>query len=295
MKDLDKTEYDRAKICIESFKCAPELATPEFNAAKIGIHRYSMGAGHTPEHAPKEHAIIILHEPLEVKRRMGGKLKLEHIQPTQNVIINPVNVPHESSWSTQASFSLMFLDPKLIAYAWTEFIDPDEVEILPHFSLVDPTINRIATSLHHKIQSGQLDSAYEDWAALSLGYRLLGTYGVKKIKSIPIDNLSQAQSKLIVDYIRSNLARQISLDALSSLVGMSSGYFGKVFKQSFGTTPSECITGIRLEEAARLLKYTKLPISRIAGMVGIHFDNLPKFFKRKFKVSPSEFRRSIHV
>lgn len=287
---MKKTEYDRAKICLESFKCKPELATPEFNSRTIGIHRYNMGAGHTPEHAPKEHAIIILHQPLEVKRRMGGSLKQEHIQPNQNVIINPANVPHESSWNSHTSFSLMFLDPSLIADAWTEFIDSDLVEILPHFSQSDLTINKIAAALQHRTQSGQLDSWYEQQASLSLGFHLLNTYGAKKIKPISISNLSSVQSQRIVDYIRANLDRQIGLDTLSALVSMSKGYFGIVFKQSFGLTPCQYITIVRLDEAARLLKSTNLPINQIAGMVGIDTDYFPKVFKRRFKILPSKHR-----
>jgi hypothetical protein len=74
MENLDETESDRAKIFLESFNCKPELATPEFNSRTISINRYNLGAGHTPEHAPKEYAIIV-HKPLEVKRRMGVSLK----------------------------------------------------------------------------------------------------------------------------------------------------------------------------------------------------------------------------
>ncbi len=287
---MKKTEYDRAKICLESFKCKPELATPEFNSRTIGIHSYNMGAGHTPEHAPKEHAIIILHQPLEVERRMGGSLKREYIQPNQNVIINPAGVPHESTWNSQTSFSLMFLDPKIVAYAWAEFIDSDLVDILPHFSQIDLTINKIATALQQKIQSGELDSLYEQEASLVLALHLVKTYGAKQIKPVSTSNLSSVQSQRIVDYIRANLDCQIGLDTLSALVGMSTGYFGIVFKQSFGLTPSEYITNIRLEEAARLLKQTNLPISQIANMVGIHPRNFSRFFKCKFGVLASGYR-----
>jgi AraC family transcriptional regulator len=249
-----------------------------------------MGAGHTLEHAPKEHAIIILHQPLEVERRMGGSLKREYIQPNQNVIINPAGVPHESTWNSQTSFSLMFLDPKIVAYAWAEFIDSDLVEILPHFSQIDLTINKIATALQQKIQSGELDSLYEQEASLVLALHLVKTYGAKQIKPVSISNLSTLQSQRIVDYIRANLDRQIGLDTLSALVGMSKGYFGIVFKQSFGLTPSEYITSVRLEEAALLLKHTKLPINQIASMVGIHPCSFSRLFKCKFGVLASIYR-----
>jgi hypothetical protein len=80
MENLDNTEFDRAKICLESFKCKSKLVTPELNSRTIGIHRYNRGAAQTLEHAPKKQAIIIVHDPLEFKRRMGGSIKREHVQ-----------------------------------------------------------------------------------------------------------------------------------------------------------------------------------------------------------------------
>jgi AraC family transcriptional regulator len=196
-------KYDRRKACKDTFACDAKADSSESNWRNIGFCRYEMDACSTPEHTPQEHAIIIVNKPLQIKRRLGGELREELIYPDRNVIINPAHVPQAGEWHHSASFSMIFLDPKIVAHAFYDSIDPDEVEILPHFSQTDPVINSLAATLNDCLADERLNRIYAESAAVILGVHLIRTYGSKKIKLPPKrqDVLTDREMKLITEYM----------------------------------------------------------------------------------------------
>jgi hypothetical protein len=141
-------KYDQKQACQETFACDAEIDSSNANWRNIGFCGYEMDACANPEHTPQEHAIIIVDKPLEIKRRLLGELSEESIYPDFNVIINLAYVPQASEWYNPASFSMMFLNPKIVTYACYQSIEPDEVKTLLHFSQTDLMINSLAETLN---------------------------------------------------------------------------------------------------------------------------------------------------
>ena len=95
----------------------------------------------------------------------------------------------------------------------------------------------------------------------------------------------------VKDYIDQHYARQIRLEDLADLVGMSPVSFSRFFRQRTGRTLSEYIIDIRLGYAARMLAETSINISEISYECG--FNNLSNFnrtFKAKRGFTPRDFR-----
>ncbi len=69
--------------------------------------------------------------------------------------------------------------------------------------------------------------------------------------------LSPAQKRGIVDYVRANLASNISVTELAGLVQMSPSHFARVFKASFGVTPYRFVMQERIEGAKGMLASSK--------------------------------------
>ena len=92
--------------------------------------------------------------------------------------------------------------------------------------------------------------------------------------------------------MRERFREQLTLDQISSELGLSPAYLSTIFKKETGITISQYITDFRIEEAKRLLVTTNDPIARIAEMVGYHDA---KYFSRIFKstvgLKASEYRR----
>ncbi len=92
-------------------------------------------------------------------------------------------------------------------------------------------------------------------------------------------------------YIRSNYARDLSLDEVSRQLNISSYYFSKVFKEGTGENFVEYLNKVRIESAKKLLLESDYSIKSICAMIG-YAD--PNYFSRSFKkyvgTTPTEFK-----
>lgn len=87
-------------------------------------------------------------------------------------------------------------------------------------------------------------------------------------------------------------ARSHTVDSLADHVGMSRAAFASRFRDSFRMGPIELLRTIRLRRAAELLSVSRVPIKRIANMVG--YDSrtcVTRAFTGEYQLSPEEFRR----
>ena len=88
--------------------------------------------------------------------------------------------------------------------------------------------------------------------------------------------------------------RPITIDALASERGMSRSAFGHYFRGHTGLTPARFMTEVRVQEAARLLVTTRLPLARIAHECGFaNANHFSKVFRRFRHQSTGAYRRSV--
>ena len=85
----------------------------------------------------------------------------------------------------------------------------------------------------------------------------------------------------------------MTVDDLAEAAGMSRSAFAKAFAQAYEQTPMEFVQRTRLQNAARLLRTTDLPVKLIAGSTGFasrsHFS---RAFRAAFGADPSAYRRA---
>lgn len=94
----------------------------------------------------------------------------------------------------------------------------------------------------------------------------------------------------IVAYIRENYAQELSLTMLSTKFGLSKSYLSRKFKTITGIGITECITNIRIHNAAMLLLQNKYPVSVIAEKCGFSDSNyFASVFKRIEGVTPLKY------
>ncbi len=95
----------------------------------------------------------------------------------------------------------------------------------------------------------------------------------------------------VVDYIRANL-QEVSLTDIVSLLHFSPSYVSRLIRRQTGFTFQMLLLTLRMEEAARQLKETDLPVDQIAANVGLTGRT---YFYDKFRgiygVTPGAFRR----
>lgn len=92
-------------------------------------------------------------------------------------------------------------------------------------------------------------------------------------------------------YIRQNFSKELSLEDVSRYVDISPYYFSKLFKEETGQTYVEYLTGLRIEQAKKMLGNPSASIKEIC--VGVGYSD-PNYFSRIFKKvtgqTPTEYR-----
>ncbi len=99
-----------------------------------------------------------------------------------------------------------------------------------------------------------------------------------------------------LEYMRGHYAEQLSLAQLAERYYLNPSYFSRIFKENTGETFTDCLIGIRVEEAMKLLRTGKLKVYEISERVGYLSE---KYFFRVFKqytgMSPAEYQRSVSL
>lgn len=94
------------------------------------------------------------------------------------------------------------------------------------------------------------------------------------------------------EYIDEQLLEQLSLDKISSEIGISKYHFIRLFKNTFGISPYQYLKRKKLQLAKQELVLGK-PIAEITFQLG--FADTPTFtkaFKQEFGISPGQMKKS---
>ncbi|HEY8781505.1 MAG TPA: AraC family transcriptional regulator [Mucilaginibacter sp.] len=135
-----------------------------------------------------------------------------------------------------------------------------------------------------------------DFTLKELLIRLMQTQARKLILDNYHKHTGTNRFAYVVEFIKTHLHEEITIDKLSSLCYMSKPSFFRCFKREFGISPVDFIIHERMKMAKKLLKDVNVTISQAAYAVGI--NNLSYFFKlfKRFEgVTPNEFRKGLMV
>ncbi|WP_330961817.1 helix-turn-helix domain-containing protein [Photobacterium sp. 53610] len=105
-----------------------------------------------------------------------------------------------------------------------------------------------------------------------------------------------ARMNSLLEFLRSHLHQQHDLDSLADRVVMTRRTFTRQFHKATGISVGEWLLSERLQRSQELLETTTLPIDSVASQAGFaSATSLRDHFKRKFSVTPSEWRRSFQI
>ena len=93
------------------------------------------------------------------------------------------------------------------------------------------------------------------------------------------------------DYIKENIGRKLTVDAVAASAGLSKYYFLRRFKETTGLTVVDYVNTLRCEYAKELLQTGQYSVKQTAGLCG--FENLSYFtnvFKKYTGLLPSALR-----
>jgi AraC family transcriptional regulator len=105
-----------------------------------------------------------------------------------------------------------------------------------------------------------------------------------------IGGLPWSRLRRVVDHVQANLAGELRLAELSSVVHMSQYHFARLFRKSAGVTPRQFVIQRRIEAATILLADRQAPIGEVARAVGFRsHSHFTTTFRRVTGVTPGNY------
>lgn len=97
----------------------------------------------------------------------------------------------------------------------------------------------------------------------------------------------------VVDYLRTHLARRVTLEELAALAGLSPFHFLRQFQARHHATPQQMLMAFRLSDAKRRLTAGEAPAA-VAAATGLADQaHLTRAFARRYGVTPARYQRQL--
>ena len=133
-------------------------------------------------------------------------------------------------------------------------------------------------------------------AAALLGMDLTPTGNPTAERPHPRGGLAPWQARRLRDYIEEKLDSTIRAKDLAGLVRLSTSYFFRAFRNTFGETPVAYIMKCRMRRAQELMLKSRVSLSQVALECGMcdqaHFSHT---FRRIVGTNPTVWRRQLRL
>lgn len=156
----------------------------------------------------------------------------------------------------------------------------------------DRLVSDLVTRLWTESASGDhVSQLFFDGAVQSIVASLLRKVGGPS--SANLTGASDPRLSRVIDYVESNLAKDLALPELAAIACLSTYHFARAFRSAFGRTPHAFVLDRRMTRAKNLLAKTTLPIAFIARDCGFASQShMTTHFQRKYATTPRRYRQS---
>lgn len=270
----------------------------ELSRGNVRIHRsvYQAPPDRVTSSGIPEHRISLhISNQDHLERRLdGGKLRCASTYPGQLNFV-PAYQNLETLWLNEVELLSLYLPPTLLERTAVESCDrlPRNIELIDRFAIQDPMLEQLFHALYAELQHGKAsDRLYIESLQTVLAGHLLRHHCSSTMTTKPAKGgLSKTKLGQVIDYIKSNISRNISLTELANIAMVSPSHFGKLFKQTMGVAPHQYVLQCRIERAKFLLVNSKLSLVEISQDLGFcnqsHFTNA---FRRYTQLTPQQYR-----
>jgi AraC family transcriptional regulator len=237
---------------------------------------------------------LFMHSGSEVTWRLDGKQALAKVwSPTaasHEMVIVPPGCEFAGRCEGGGQGLWLFIDPESV-------VGDHRVEVLTKKPSVDGSWvkDRLAWMILSEIRKECANGFprgpmfLENAAAVfvsQLGYVL---YDAPRVE--PSRALSDAKLAIVIEYVETNLHRNITLTELANLVDFTPRYFCAAFKEATGRPPHQFQIERRIERAKALLHNPNVSLTEVALGVGFSSQShLNDYFRRIVGVTPARYR-----
>ncbi|HWS86840.1 MAG TPA: AraC family transcriptional regulator [Pyrinomonadaceae bacterium] len=236
---------------------------------------------------------------VDFEEREGGQPWVTNRIRKGSFFLTTGGAPYDVRWKAVSpepfETMLVFIELPVLRRALEEVFGPDatHARLRDASAFDDEALNSLLGLLRGELMREQASPLFVQSLARMIAVHLAREYGETgeethgSSPSLPGHKLRQ-----ITDWMAEHLAEEFNLDRLAARAGLSRFHFQRLFKAATGVTPSCYHIDLRINEARRLLRETKMSVVDVALEVGYtnpsHFAQL---FRRETGLSPSDYRR----
>lgn len=254
-----------------------------FVVTQIGY--YPNAYGHRVEHQNglNEHTYLYCQSGCGVVLMNGKHYTLEKHQ----IICIPSNVPHTYYADAQDPWTFFRIQFTCPASSFKHFMQEGPAY---RNNLSADRVYNISKYLNELMEIANFNytEAYIIISSQLLQIILTYSFICKNTNSADDQN---AVLNRCISYMENHYDKEITLEQLSEVTGLSISYISTIFRANLNTSPINYLIHLRIEKACELLRMSNSKIYEVAYAVG--YDN-PLYFSRLFKkhmnMSPKEYK-----
>lgn len=159
----------------------------------------------------------------------------------------------------------------------------------------DPYLSTLSSVLLSALEEGCAKNRFfVDQLGFSLLAHFAQTYGGLCSRSgLQEGGLAPWQERRAKEIMRVRLASSLTIADVAAECKLTPSHFARSFRRSTGVAPHDYLSGLRIEEAKRLMRTTKLPLADIALICGFGDQSyFTRVFSRNVGASPGAWRRA---
>ncbi len=233
--------------------------------------------------------------PMQVWARFGGDCAATRWMEQGQVNLIPAGQDADWDFRGRPELLLVHISLDLLKAVASDVYgaDLDRVLIPAQLAYPDETANLLARQLLAEAETGFPGTRlFADSITRALCLHLLRRYSsLGAPRPGPQAGISGGRIGRVVEFIRANLAADLSLEQLAGVSGVSASQFGRAFRAQTGQTPHHYLVKVRVEAACGLLEHTALSVIEVALQCGFgqpsHFATT---FRRVVGMTPREYR-----
>jgi AraC family transcriptional regulator len=173
--------------------------------------------------------------------------------------------------------------------------DAGKLRVFNRFQARDSQIEHIGWALKAEMENGYpTGRAYMDALATGLAARIVRNHSSMARTSRNSKAVMPGRKlKDVLGFIEDNLGRDLGLDEIAEVAGLSVSHFKTLFRKSLGLPPHQYLIRRRVERAAMQLRKGRMPIGQVALENGFcHQSHLALHTRRVLGLTPQELRNT---
>ncbi len=229
-----------------------------------------------------------------VRWKQGGSLDFsEKFIRAGQVWILPSGVRHEVEWRREADLIKLHLDSPWARKSAGQDIKDISIESLDCYVSSAPIIGELCGLLRLQGQTrGPLNEPLVSGLGAALATQLMASHFRRTDSEHPQHwLLPRPVLTDVCTYIEAHLTEKLTLPALARMAGLSSSYFGQMFRVALGMSPMTYVRDQRVLRAREMLRRGNATVAEVAHAVGFSDQHqMNRHFRRLLHTPPSAYR-----